>query len=348
MKTDNLLKILKCSLKISPLVSDIEQMDHNLCKKLSLSELFALLIGLATIGITVWLYQKWNIGMIDYIYFINSAGGILDHFFMGFWIMPIFNFLKLLPIPTGYFFWGILNLLGIWFAARVFRGDATFPLLVYQLIYMLFYGQVTGLIVGGFGLAWYGLVHKKWDLAGFGFLVAGAKPQTGLMAGGLLWLLFPLPWREKFRILLVPILGVVLSLIIYPNWPMMILNEWRQIQPNDFGSITLWRWIGPIGLFLVLPPIFVKNLSWHKRFIALVSACTLALPYFQQADLLILFVLPISAFPLMGNLGFLFPKLQYDALKLLAIVPMTIYIVILLSAFFPLKKGKRRQSEIIP
>lgn len=333
--------VLKGAFRISDLVTDPDEMDRNLRKKLTFGEFFAVLVGLSTIGITVWLHQTGNTVLIDYSYFTNSASGTLDHYFMGFWIMPVFKFLRLLPVPVGYSLWGILNLAGVWFASRVIRGNATWALLVYQLFYMLYYGQVSGFIAGGLGVAWYGLVHRKWDLAGLGFLVAGAKPQTGLMAGGLLWLLVPLTWTQKLRILFVPFIGVVLSLLIYPGWPLQILDQWQRIQPNDFASITFWRWIGPAGLLFLLPPLFL-NLSWHRRYISLVCACTLAFPYFQQADLLILYVLPVGAFPVLGNLGFLYPWLQWDALKLMAIVPLTIYLVIIIPAFTALLRSRVR------
>ncbi|MBI4927961.1 MAG: DUF2029 domain-containing protein [Anaerolineae bacterium] len=324
--------VLTNALRISTLVSDPDEMDRNLRRKPGAGEFIGLLIGLWTLGITLWLHLTGHTVLIDYTYFTDSAGGTLDHFFMGFWIMPIFKFLRLLPVPVGYVLWGLLNLAGVWFAARVFRANATWALLVYQLLYMLYYGQISGLIAGGLGLAWYGLVHRKWDWAGLGFLIAGAKPQTGLMAGGLLWLMVPLPWKHKLRLLVVPSLGVLLSLLIYPHWPAQILDEWRVVQPNDFASITFWRWIGPAGLLLILPPLLV-NLDWQRRTIALVCACTLAFPYFQQADLLILYVLPVGALPVLGNLGFLYPWFQWDALKLMAVVPLSIYLLILIPAF---------------
>ena len=205
---------LKGAFHISYLVTDPDEMDRNLRRQLTKGEFFALLIGLSTIGITLWLYQIGSSGLIDYTFFTNSASGTLDGYYNGFWIMPVFNFLRLLPVPVGYILWGILNVAGVWFAARVICGNATWALLGYQLMYMLFYGQISGFIAGGLGVARYGLIHRKWDLAGLGFLVAGAKPQTGLMAGGLLWLLVPLNWTYKLRMLVVPVIGVVLSLLI--------------------------------------------------------------------------------------------------------------------------------------
>ncbi len=316
---------------IASLVTDPDEMNRNLRKKPGVAEFIALLIGLAAIAITAWLYQKGYIVLIDYLYFTHSAGGALDHYFMGFWIMPVFDLLRLLPVAVGYMLWGLLNLAGVWFAARVIRGDAAWPLLVYQLLYMLFYGQISGFIAGGLGLAWYGLVQRKWDLAGLGFLLAGAKPQTGLMAGGLLWLLAPHTWKQRLRVLFVPLLGVLLSLLVYPGWPQRIVEEWRIIQPNDFASITFWRWIGPAGLLLLVPPLLLR-LPWQRRYIALVCACTLAFPYFQQADLLILYVLPVGAFPVLGNLGFLYPWYQWSVLKLMAVVPLAVYLVICIPA----------------
>jgi len=317
--------------RVANLVSDPAEMDRNLRRKPSKGEFTGLLIGILTIALTVWYHQNGYTVLIDYTYFTNSASGVLDHYYLGFWIMPVFSFLRLLPVPVGYALWATINLAGVWFAARVIRGNATWALLVYQLLYMLFYGQISGFIAGGLGLAWYGLVKRKWDLAGLGFLIAGAKPQTGLMAGGLLWLLVPQAWKHKLRVLVVPLIGVVLSLLVYPGWPLQIVEEWLRIQPNDFASITLWRWIGPAGLLLLLPPLLF-NLPWQRRYIALVCACTLGFPYFQQADLLILYALPVGAFPLLGNLGLFYPWFQWDALKVMAVVPLSIYLVILIPA----------------
>lgn len=339
-----ILTALKDAFRISSLVTDPDEMNRNLRRKPAIGEFIGLLIGLLTIGLTVWYHQNGYTVLIDYTYFTDSASGVLDHYYLGFWIMPVFGFLRLLPVPVGYALWAALNLAGVWFAARVFRGNATWALLVYQLLYMLFYGQISGFIAGALGLAWYGLVQRKWDLAGLGFLIAGAKPQTGLMAGGLLWLLVPQPWKHKLRVLVVPLIGVVLSLLVYPGWPQQIVAEWQRIQPNDFASITFWRWIGPLGLLLLLPPLFIQ-LPWQRRYITLVCACTLAMPYFQQADLLILYALPVGAFPALGNLGFFYPWFQWDALKLMAVVPLSIYLVILIPAVTERLRGNAAASK---
>jgi hypothetical protein len=326
--------------RVSAIVCDPDEMKANLRKKVSPGELCAILLSLFTIGITLWIYRLGAFTPFDYSNYTRSTLTELHNFYYGFWLMPFFALLRLLPFEVGYVLWGLINVAGVWFAARVFNGKAAWAMLVYQLLYMLFYGQISGVIAGALGLAWYGAVQRKWDLAGLGFLIAGAKPQSGLLFGGLLWLLAPFQWRERLRMLIVPVAGVALSFVLYPGWLGNILAQMRAEMPNDFGSIALWRWIGPFGLLLLLPPLLAK-IAWQKRFLALICALTLALPYYQQADLLILFAFPVGGFATLGNLGFFYPLLQWDALKLLAIAPLAIYLAILLPEVWAWWKGRK-------
>jgi hypothetical protein len=50
------------------------------------------------------------------------------------------------------------------------------------------------------------------------------------------------------------------------------------------------KFLGPAALFLWLPPLLLP-LEREKRFLALAAACPLVIPYFQSADLLIMYCL---------------------------------------------------------
>ena len=57
----------------------------------------------------------------------------------------------------------------------------------------------------------------------------------------------------------------------------------------------------------------------------LVATSMLALPYFQQADLMVLFVLPCGWLPLLGNLGYLMAARGWEVLPWLCIIPLMEY-----------------------
>jgi hypothetical protein len=97
--------------------------------------------------------------------------------------------------------------------------------------------------------------------------------------------------------------------------------------PNDEGSISAWRWLGAWALVLWLPPIFFKLIR-IKRFYLLLSANALALPYFQQTDLLMLFVMPLGWWATLGNIGYLLPVFGWQALQVLVVIPMLLYCVL--------------------
>ena len=65
---------------------------------------------------------------------------------------------------------------------------------------------------------------------------------------------------------------------------------------------------------------------------AVVATSAIALPYFQQADLITLFVFPMGWFPLTGNIGLLFPFIKFQALQAIVVVPAAIYIWLIGSA----------------
>ncbi|MFN8373954.1 MAG: hypothetical protein U0694_13890 [Anaerolineae bacterium] len=170
------------------------------------------------------------------------------------------------------------------------------------------------------------LVYRRFLLS-----VGICKFQVGMPFAAILWLLADITWRDRLRVLVIPAVVVLLSFVIYPNWPLQILTSLRDYPANDWGSIALWRWIGPLALLIWIPPL-ILNLSRQQRLIALVCAITMGFPYFQQNDLIILFVLPVGWLPLLGNLGMLYnlPQFGVAAWQALWIVPFIIYLRILL------------------
>lgn len=240
--------------------------------------------------------------------------------------------------------WDMFNIAGIWFAARVFGGRGGLALISYQMLYTLFVGQIAGIVVGCLALLWWGLANRRWHWAGVALVIATAKYQLGGLGGLFLLMLAAPAWREKWRVLIIPALVAIGSLIVYPMW---IVEEFHRIQtipPNDWGSITLWRWIGAWGLLLFIPPLLTP-LSKEKRLISLLTTSALALPYFQHTDLLFLFTMPIGWFTLLGSAGYGLPIWGWNGVQITApIILSMLYGTI----FIPEIYNKwRKKSDII-
>lgn len=312
------------------LTDTARQMNERLCQRLKPGEVFALGLAFGMMGIFVWQQANLSFAYFDLRIYLETAHGNFSYqnfyYYYGYWILPIFALLSKLPLTLAYVVWCAVNILGIFFAVRVFNGKALIAIASYQMFYTIIYGSITGLIVGGLALCWWGLANRKWHLAGLGIAIASAKFQTGLTGSLILLLMAELSWKDRLRVMVMPILIWTASLIAYPGWPLQLLNNIINHPPNDLGSISLWRWAGPWSLLFWLPP-FLLRLKPQRRFLALVAAMGLALPYFQQNDLLFLLVMPIGWIGLLGNLGYFMGSYGWVALQFLVFIPLLIYIV---------------------
>jgi len=281
-------------------------MDARLCARLSIWELFALALAFSAVGIFIWVEKSLGIEPYDYDVYIRTAEGDLCQFYYADWMLPIFWLWDQLPYWVGYALWAVLNILCVFFAARIFGGNGALALVTFQSFCALFSGQIIGLLVGGLALGWWGMAHRRWHLAGLGFWLASTKFQLGLSFGLLLWLFADVTWRERLYVLTLPVILLALSMIASPNWPLNLLKRIQDFAPYDWASISFWHWLGPIAFLLWMPPLFLP-IDRQKRFLGLAAKIPLTLPYFQQADLLGVFVLPIGWLPIvLGNMGLLF------------------------------------------
>ncbi|MDX1616456.1 MAG: hypothetical protein R3300_19255 [Candidatus Promineifilaceae bacterium] len=293
--------------------------------RLSRAEALGLAIAAGALVISLAIYEWLPITPNDYKAYTNTARGFFDGFYYAYWILPAFQVLDRLPFVVGYGLLNLLNILGVLFAARVFGGRGGLALLSFQMLYVILLGSITGILVGALALAWWGLNRERWLVAGIGLALAGIKPQLGGTLGLILWLLAPGTARDKVNSLIVPTFVAVASLIAYPGWPAELLSRLLTSPPNQWGSITLWDWIGPAALLLWLPPLLLP-MRPSRRFVALVAANALALPYFQQTDLLALFTVVNGWLPaVLGNLGYLFFAFKFDAFELLVVIPAIVY-----------------------
>ena len=301
----------------------VGRVRNRFYQKPSKSEIFSLGLVLGMVGIFIYLSPKIPYAFFDFRIYLNISTSGYGYYY-GYWLLPVFNLLEKLPILLSYVLWSSMNILGVFFASRVFGGKAPLALLSFQMLYSLIIGQISGLIVGGLALCWWGLVNKKWYLAGIGIALASTKYQMGLVGSLILLFSAGISWKDWLRSLLIPSMVWAASLVFYPGWPLDVYHLLLNNPPNDQGSLSLWRWVGPWALLFWLPPLVIK-ISPQRRLLALVAASSLALPYFQSNDLLWLLVMPIGWVGLLGNLGFFLGIFGWIMLQLLALLPLVVY-----------------------
>lgn len=305
-----------------------QELDQRLWQRISLLEMFALALCFGLAGIFAWYRSQGKAFSYDFETYLLAGNGDLGVHYYAFWILPVFQILASLPSILSFFIWNALNILGVFAASRILgeKKRWALALLTYQMFYVLYYGNIVGILVGGLALLWWGLTHHRWHLAGLGLVLALTKYQLGLSFGLILLLMADISWRDRLKVFVVPCLTLLLSLLIYPLWPIESMRIILDNPPNSLGNISLWQWLGPFALLLWLPPLGLP-LSAQQRLIALAATATMTLPYFQQTDLLALFVLPLGWLPLVGNLGFyLYAKYTWQGFAVLAIIPLFIYL----------------------
>jgi hypothetical protein len=329
---------------LSRLNADGNEISRRLRARITPWEVFALTLALSLLGVFVWMLASLEILPNDFYDYMQTAKGDFSGYYYAYWMLPVFSLLAKLPPLLAFAIWVTVNILGVFFASRAFGGRTALALLSFQMLYVAFIGQIVGIIAGGLALLWWGLRRRRWTLAGLGLTIACTKFHLGIIIGLALLLIADISWRERVRVLIVPAIVLALSLVVYPSWPMQVISTLRTTPANDWGSISLWRWIGPLALILWIPPLLLP-LSRPQRLVALIATMALALPYFQQTDLLALFILPVGwVYVLLGNLGYLFFTIYWEGLQILAVVPLLLYVSIIIPGTRRLAASLRLRS----
>lgn len=307
---------------------DANEMDHRLKARLSPWELFGVALCFSMIGIYVWL-MKIHMGYpVDFEIYMNVEA--TTGLYYGAWITPFFNLLKFLPFTTAYVIFSIINVLCALFTVRVLGGKPIFVLVGFQLFSTLYYGQMSGILAAGIALCWWGLAHRRWNICGLGMILAMTKYQVGLFWCLLMIWYVGVSLRNFLRILVVPALIGVITLIIYPLWPLKVATN-LSVFPNIPLGITLWIYMGAWCLLFWIPGFFLP-MSRKERFFVFISLLTLAVPYYQHIDLLTLAALPIGWLPLILQVAFFRGLWGFTPIRLTALLPGLIYCAIVIPA----------------
>lgn len=305
---------------------DPQGIEARLLRKPTLIETFAVAFPIVLALLFAYLNSSAAMPFAsDFDFYMRALDGT-SPFYYTYWSLPIFQSLALLPgLHTAYILWCVLNVIGIWFAARVFGGRIAPVLLSYQTLIICFYGQITGITIAGLALLWWSLHRRRWALAGVGAALALIKWQMGIPLCVALVLLADTSWLDRLRTLLVVLTITLISLLLYPGWIVTVLWDVITQPPYRFGDISLWYYVGSVSLILWLPPLLLP-MSRGRRYAALCATTALAMPYFQQTGLLALFVLPLGWFGLLGNLAYLYIWFPDAQLGFMIVVPILAYL----------------------
>jgi len=309
------------------------ELEAKLSARISVGEAAGLLAALLfTCGFS-WILATRYTAAADYQIYIRTAFGSTADYYYANWMLPVFSLLNALPLVPGYIVWSLLNIAGVFFAARIFGGKPFLMLVSYQFLAILYFGQITGIILGGMALFWWGLNRNRSLLAGIGLLICCTKFQIGVPVGLAMLIFGNIGWSTRIKALVVPAVGFGLSLIIYPGWPIDLLRHIQAVPPDSLASISFWRLAGPLALLFWIPPL-VLPIQREQRIAALAAAAVIGLPYFQQADLILLYAFPFGYLPLLGLFGLTFKFFNWPSYFVLVWIPLIFYF----TAMLPVRK----------
>jgi hypothetical protein len=272
---------------------EADAIEKRLKERISLIE-FGVIVFLISwlLGLVILYNQGLNELWGDLNKYLACAKGQCEDFYYGYWILPIFSLLGKLPYQITYIIWGSINIAGIWFATRVFGGNKFIALISYPMLSVLWYGQISGLILASIAFGFYGIVKRNWILAGIGLGIALVKYNIAMILIIPMILGTKLTIKELALIFIWPVGFIGLSLITYPGWFIQVVNRIWYYHPMNSYSLSIWPYIGIIALILFIPLFLLPN-RIRFLFIGWIIAGTIGSPYFQLKDILILLIMPI-------------------------------------------------------
>lgn len=270
--------------------------------------------------------QYVEIYPIDYRVYLNAATG-QGNFFYPYWTLFVLYPFTLLPFWFSFAVWNVLNIGCIYAACKLWGGNAVIALLSYPMLFTLFYGQITGVLVLALVLYDRWIADKPYA-AGIAAAIALAKPQLAVPVLLYSALRYDVSWHNRL-VSVVPILAAfALSLLVYGDW----ITAWFIRLPTAAteGSITMWSLIGEWALLLWLPLGFIVP---EKRRLFVICTTALSLPYFQLTGLLLLLAgMPLSGFSALAFLGYAMLTLSWFGASLMLLLPLSVYIWMLVHA----------------
>jgi hypothetical protein len=237
----------------------------------------------------------------DLLVFRESA----DTLHHPFWARWVFWLLSLPPEPVAYVALSLVSIGLLYWATRTYQGRPWMVFTSFAFAWVLFYGQIDGLVLGGICLAWVALKTDRPVLVGAGIIMALIKPQLSLPVVVAIWWWSP----HRLKSLIIPAIVLAATFIQWGWW----IPSWISglFATEDLvllsRNISLWQLLGPAAL-LIWPIILILKVTQERKLLAIAAATALSMPYFPlpSAVLLLVFPVPIWAWalvqiPLLGS-----------------------------------------------
>ena len=301
---------------------------------------------LVCIGIILTLSLRYDAAGIDWEIFAGAADGRWESdrglgYYYAYWLLPIFDAYDALGI-VGQLLWSMTNVVGVWFAARVFGSRPAVVLAGFGMLAGAYTGTITGVALGALAGVHWACRSGRWTVAGGLTLLSVAKPQWGVVLTAIVVLHAGPRIRDLVKLAVVPVPAVAASLVYWGWWPADLLE--RAADNPPVGSASLWSFIGPIAAVLWLPVLL--PMAQDRRLGLAAAASMLAVPYVQHYDLPVLWAMHAEGLGLFSHLYGLLSSLvgERGALGLLTIPTSAAYALL---AREPLAHGWMRAREAI-
>jgi len=207
------------------------------------------------------------------------------------------------------------------------------------LLSQLWDGQIDVYIALGFVILLFG---KSPYLRGLGVMLALIKPQLSFIA--LFYMFLLEDWRDVWKVLLIPALTGILSLIVFGlEWPF----EWIEkalllpIHRGRTATLDIWRF----GVFFVWIPFLYKDRT--KRLYSSLVVSSIASPFFSIYSyvIFVLFYCPWWVIILSSVWMLMIPFIGDEAYRFAWILPVALIIKLLYGYWRVHRFGLENQEE---
>lgn len=258
---------------------------------------------------------------VDLVILMDATRGDPSGFYYTPWILPYLDVLASLPLEVAWIVVNLVNLAGFYAALRVFGGSRVLFFVSYPLLFTIYYGQLDGVYAFGLALMALALKRDSAPLAAVGWLLALVKYYVGLPLGlGVLLVMTKNRRVQRWTVVYVLLFGI-LSLGLWPVWPLDILARMQAIPPNDLYSFDLWQITGPLVLLLWIPVLLcvnrLRDLTWWA------ATWVLTTPYIYPHGLVHLLVHPVGLVGWGVQAAYI---TGFGVLLWLNVIPMVLYV----------------------
>jgi hypothetical protein len=221
-------------------------------------------------------------------YYPRANGDIYASLYNPLWIYLVIKPLALLPLRSSFVVFTLLNVAMLRFGSYLSGANKFWLLLSFPAFWVLWFGQLDGLVMLGAALGFWAVQQKRPVVLGLALALLLVKPHIGGPLA-LLYLFWSRNWKAPATFAAV----VLLSMLMWgEQWPYiwlrnLLLESGRGATAAQETNISLF----PYGLLAWL--VLLAPLNRPQRAVVVLAATFLSTPYAPIYSLLILLVMPL-------------------------------------------------------